>query len=67
MTEVTLTINGQTQTIDAPPMEGLHDRYFLVGIIMRNAENHTEISSLNHFFDALHNITHERVVNRCHH
>ena len=49
------------------PLWFFNDRYFLVGIIMGNAENDVEISSLNYCFDALHNITHERVINRCHH
>src|SRR5260370_4739415 len=53
--------------INAPTVEGFDDCHLLVGIIVGSAENDAKAADASYFFNALHNIAKERIVNRCNH
>src|SRR5258707_2144720 len=53
--------------INASAVEGFDDCHLLVGIIVGSAENDAKAADASYFFNALHNIAKERIVNRCNH
>src|SRR5260370_15137518 len=71
MIETLPVLGGDTgrcneNSINAPSMEGFNDFHLLVRIIVSGAEQNTEASDTGNFFDALDNITEERIVYGCH-
>src|ERR1700716_887549 len=53
--------------INASPVEGFDDCHLLVGIIVGGAENDAKATDPSYFFNALHNIAKERIINRRNH
>src|SRR5258708_38756410 len=53
--------------INAPTVKSFDDCHLLVGIIVGSAENYAKAADASYFFNALHNIAKERIVNRCNH